>query len=178
MAIDIYLSIPGLTDENGTAQPGGVVIGSAPYVQVSSFSFGVVNTGAAQTGAPNTGAGAGKAEFSDLSVVLPVGFSTPPLFRAAAAGTVFQHATLIVQSGGPGGPGSPGGPGGQVTTQKYDLTEVVAVSLAVTGSASGDQQSLTLRYGAIQITYTPLDAKGNAGTPSTGGYDLTTNKAI
>lgn len=175
MAIDIYLSIPGLTDEKGTPQPGGVVIDSTPYVQVSSFSFGVANAGAGETGAPNTGAGAGKAEFSDLSVGLPVGFSTPQLFRAAAAGTVVQNASLIVQTGGPG---APGGPGRQITTQKYDLTEVVVVSLSVSGSASGDQQSLTLRYGAIQITCTPLDAKGNAGTPSTGGFDLTANKPV
>ena len=171
MAIDIYLSIPGLTDEKGASQPGGVVIDSTPYVQVSSFSFGVANAGA-QTGAPSTGAGAGKAEFSDLNVSLPVGFCTPQLFQAAAAGTVVQQASLIVQTGGPGGPGQ------QITTQKYDLTEVIIVSLSVAGSASGDEQSLALRYGSLQISYTPLDAKGNAGTPSTGGYDLTTNKAV
>ena len=174
MAIDIYLSIPGLTDEKGASQPGGVVIDSTPYVQVSSFSFGVANA-AAQTGAPNTGAGAGKAEFSDLSVSLPVGFSTPQLFQAAAAGTVVQQASLIVQTGGPG---APGGPGRQITTEKYDLTEVIVVSLAVAGSVSGDEQSLALQYGSLQISYTPLDAKGNAGTPSTGGYDLTTNKTV
>jgi hypothetical protein len=64
-----------------------------------------------------------------------------------------------------------------VTTQKYDFKTVVLRSLSLAGSASGDQQSLTFGYGALQITYTPLNAQGKAPTPSRGGFYITTNKA-
>ena len=151
MTVDMYLSIPGLTDG-----PGAVLIDSTPYLQISDFSFGVANTDA----------GPGKVEFSALTVGLPVDFCTPKLFSACVRGTHFQSASLIAQTGGSSQP---------VTTEKYDLKDVVVRSLSVAGSASGDQQSLTLGYGALQITYTPLDAQGKAETPSTGGFDITTN---
>ena len=30
---------------------------------------------------------------------------------------------------------------------------------------------------ALNITFTPLDTQGKAGTPSTGGWDIVTNTA-
>lgn len=163
MAVNIYLSIPGLTDEKGAPQPGTVLIASTPYLQVSDFSFSIANTGVA-----STGAAAGKVEFNPLTVVLPVDFVTPLLLQACAEGTQFANASLIVQAGGTSSP---------VTTQKYNFKTVVLRSLSLAGSTSGDQQSLTFGYGALQITFTPLNAQGKAQTPSTGGFDITTNKA-
>lgn len=64
-----------------------------------------------------------------------------------------------------------------VPTQRYVFKTVVLRSLSLEGSTSGDQQSLTFGYSALQITYTPLDAQGKAQTSSTGGFDITTNKA-
>jgi len=151
MIVNMYLSIPGLTDG-----PGAVLIDSASYLQISDFSFGVTNTGA----------GSGQVEFSALTVGLPVDFCTPKLLSACVSGTHFKTASLIVQTGGTSPP---------VTTEKYDLKEVAVGSLSVAGSAGGDQQSLTLGYGALQITSTPLNAQGKAQTPSTGGWDITTN---
>ncbi len=165
MAVNIYLSIPGLTDEKGAPQPGTVLIDSTPYLQISDFSFSIANTGVASMGAA---AGKVELEFNPLTVVLPVDFVTPLLLQACAEGTQFANASLIVQAGGASPP---------VTTQKYDFKSVVLRSLSLAGSTSGDQQSLTFGYGALQITYTPLNAQGKAQTPSTGGFDITTNKA-
>ena len=163
MAVDMFLSIPGLTDEKGAPSPGTVVIDSTPFLQISDFSFSVATTGVAPTGAP-----VGKVEFNPLTVVLPVDFVTPLLLRACVQGTQFANASLIVRAGGTSPP---------VTTEKYDFKTVVVRSLSVAGSASGDQQSLTFGYGALQITFTPLDTQGKAGTPSTGGFDIVTNTA-
>lgn len=165
MTVNIYLSIPGLTDEKGAPRPGTVLIDSKPYLQISDFSFSITDTGIASTGAA---AGKVALEFNPLAVVLPIDFVTPLLLQACAEGTQFANASLIVRAGGTSSP---------VTTQKYDFKAVVLRSLSLEGSTSGDQQSLTFGYRALQITYTPLNAQGKAQTPPTGGFDITTNKA-
>lgn len=161
MALSMYLSIPGLTDKNEAQPPETALIGSTPYLQITDFSFSVTNPG----GAANTGAGKAQVQAGSLAVVLPVGFFTPKLLQACADGTEFATASLIVQTGSLKS---------VVTTQKYDFKAVTVASLAVAGSADGDQQSLTFGYRALQITYTPLAVQGQPETPSTGGFDLTT----
>jgi type VI protein secretion system component Hcp len=159
MAVDMFLSITDLTDEKGAPRPGTFVIDSVAYVQVSDFSFSVAN--------PGEGAGTGKvrAEFNPLTVDLPVDFLTPLLFQAAATGAVHPQAVLIVRSSGPHPP---------VTTQQYKFTEVALRSLSVAGSPGGEQQTVSLGYRALQITFTPVDAQGKAQTPTTSGFDLAT----
>jgi type VI secretion system secreted protein Hcp len=164
---DFYLSIPGLTDGPGTPQSGTTAIDSVQYLQITSFSFSV----AGQPGEPAaaTGAGAGKAQFSPFSVVLPAGFATPRLFQACATGREFATATLLARAAG----ADP-----QVTTQRYDLKLVVVQSLAVSASAQSEEQSVSFGYRALSISFTPVSAQGQAGTPVSGGFDLTQNKAV
>jgi type VI protein secretion system component Hcp len=161
MAVDMFLSITDLTDEKGAPRPGTVVIDSVAYVQISDFSFSAASSSA------EGGAGADKAqvEFSPLTVVLPVDFLTPLLFQAVATGAVHPQAVLIVRSSGPYPP---------VTTQQYNFDEVAVRSLSVAGSPGGEQQTVSLAYGALQITFTPVDAQGKTGTPTTGGFNLAT----
>ena len=163
MPANLYLSIPGLTDGPGTPQ-SGTTIDAVQYLQISSFSFGV----AGPPGEP-AGAGAGKAQFSPFSVALPVDFATPRLFQACATGKVFPAATLLVRTAG-------GGP--QITTQRYDFKQVAAQSLAVSGSAQSDEQSISFGYRTLSISFTPVNAQGQAGQTVSGGFDLTQNKAV
>lgn len=166
MAANIYLSIPGLTDEKGAQRPETVLINSTPYVQITDFSFSVTNPGGAHPDAANPGGGPNQVLPGSLALELPVNFFTPLLLQACVDGTRFATASLIVQTGNPRPP---------VTSQQYDFKMVIVTSLSVAGSADGDQQSLALEYGALQITYTPLAAQGTAETPSSGGFDLTTS---
>jgi len=166
VTVDLFLSIPGLTDGPGTPQSGTTTIDAVQYVQISSFSFSV----AGEPGGPAaTAAGAGKAQFSPFSVVLPVGFATPRLFQACATSKEFPTATLLVRTGG----ADP-----QVTTQRYDFKLVVAQSLAVSGSAQSEQQTASFGYGTLSISFTPVNAKGQPGEPVSGGFDITQNKAV
>jgi len=162
MANNLFLSIPGLTDEKGAPQPGTVLVDSVPCLRISDFSFGVATAGVTAPGGP------GKAEFSPLTAALPVDSCTPLFLKACAQGTHFATASVIVQTGGAGP---------TVTTEKYDLKAVAVRSLSVAGSPGGDQQSISLGYGALNITFTPLTAQGKGGTPSTGGFDIVTNTA-
>lgn len=165
MPASLYLSIPGLTDGPGTPQSGTTAIDAVPYLQISGFSFSV----AGPPGEPAAGAGAGKVQFSPFSVALPVGFATPRLFQACAAGKVFPAATLLVRTAG-------GGP--QIITQRYEFTQVAVQSLAVSASAQSDEQSVSFGYRTLRISVTPVNAQGQAGETVSGGFDLTQNKAV
>ena len=162
MPVNLYLSIPGLTDQAGTAESGVVTIDSVQYLQLSSFDFSL-------TGAPAGagGAGAGKVEFSPFSVTLAMNHTTPLLLQACAAGTGFGAATVLVRTGGPGP---------QVTTQQYNFKLVAVKSLTVSETADASQQSVTLEYGAVNVSYTPVTGQGQPGTPVTGGWNQVTNQ--
>jgi type VI secretion system secreted protein Hcp len=167
VAVELYLSIPGLTDGPGTPETGTATVDSVQYLQISSFAFSV----AGQQGQPSaaTGAGAGKVQFSPFSVMLPVDNATPQLFQACAMGKVFPTATVLVQDGS----ADP-----QLTTQRYDFKQVVVQSLAVSASAQSDQQSVSFGYGALSISYTPVTGQGQPGAPISAGWDLTQNQAV
>jgi type VI protein secretion system component Hcp len=160
----LYLSIPGLTDQAGTAESGIATIDSVQYLQLSSFDVSV----AGLLGAPASpaGAGAGKVQFSPFSVTLPVNHATPQLFQACAAGREFPAATLLVRTGGPGP---------QVTAQQYSFKLVVVRSLTISETADSSQQTVTVEYGAVSISYTPVTGQGQPGTPVTGGWNQVSN---
>lgn len=163
MAVEIFLSITDLTDDKGAPRPGSVVIDSVAYVQISDFSFSVTSD------VVSTGAAAGKTqvELNPLVVTLPVDFLTPLLLVSVAQGTTYPRAILIVRDSGPN----------PVTTEQYEFQEVAVRSLSVAGSPGGDQQTAALGYGAFQVTATPVTAQGQAGAPTTAGFNITTNRA-
>ena len=162
MPVNLYLSIPGLTDQAGTAESGVVTIDSVQYLQLSSFDLSLAGGSAGAAGA-----GAGKVEFSPFSITLAVNHSTPLFLQACAAGTGYGAATVLVRTGGPGP---------QVTTQQYNFKLVVVKSLAVSETADASQQTVTLEYGAVSVSYTPVTGQGQPGTPVTGGWNQVTNQ--
>jgi len=167
VAVDLYLSIPGLTDEPGAQDTGTATIDSVQYLQISTFAFSVAGQQGQSSGA--SGAGAGKVQFSPFSITLPVDKATPQLFQACSAGKVFPTATVLVRDGG-SGPAP--------TTQQYAFRQVVVQSLAVSVSADSDQQSVSFGYGSLSISYTPVTAQGQPGAPVSAGWDLATNQAV
>jgi type VI secretion system secreted protein Hcp len=125
--------------ERTAAPPASVhlTIAGLPTMNVQSFSWKVTNT--ISFGSASGGAGAGKANFSDITLTVPVDSSLPALSIAVARGDVFQKALLtdtwtnatgnlvglrdgftnvyitsVEQDSGSGGPGS-GGPTATVT---------------------------------------------------------------
>jgi type VI protein secretion system component Hcp len=157
MAIDMFLSITDLTDEKGAPRPGTVVIDGVGYVPISDFSFSVANGGAVIVGVP---AGQSQLELNPLTVTLPVDVLTPLLLASVEQGTSHPSATIIVRDSGHNPP---------VTTQQYEFAEVGVRSLAVAGSSGGEQQTASLAYARLQVTFTPVSAQGKAEPPTTSG---------
>ncbi len=70
MAFDIFLKIDGVKGESSDAQ-------HREEIEPASFSWGVSQEGATSAGG---GAGAGKASFQDLHIIMNVSRASPQLF--------------------------------------------------------------------------------------------------
>jgi len=135
-------------------------------IHVNSFSFGVTNTG---TGGSNLGSGGGRSNIQDLHVTKVTDASSPNLFIGCATGKHFPTATLSVRRAGE-------------TPQiylVYKMTEVYISSHTTSGHEGGGiaQESLSLNFSKVEMSYTPQDATGASGAKNTKTYDVKANKA-
>jgi type VI secretion system secreted protein Hcp len=134
-------------------------------IHVSSFSFGVTNSG---TGGSNLGSGGGRSNVQDMHFTKVVDQSSPNLFYACATGKHFDNATLTVRRAGE-------------TPQEYlvyKLTEVYVSSISTSGHEGGGiaQESVSLNFSKIELNYTPQNADGTPGAVNTKSYDVKANK--
>jgi type VI secretion system secreted protein Hcp len=85
-AVEFFLKLDGITGEATNADHKG-------QIEVLSFTFGVSQTGNNQSGG---GGGAGKAQFSDLTVTKPLDSASPSLMLACSKGTHLHKAELHI----------------------------------------------------------------------------------
>jgi type VI secretion system secreted protein Hcp len=156
---DYFLIIDGVDGESqDAAHPNAI--------HVSSFSFGVTNSG---TGGSNLGSGGGRANVQDLHFTKVMDQSSGNLFIACATGKHFPTAKLIARRAGEN-------PQEYLT---YDLTEVFVSSISTSGHEGGGiaQESCSLNFSKITITYTPQNPDGSPGAGSPKTFDVKANKA-
>jgi type VI secretion system secreted protein Hcp len=135
-------------------------------IHVSSFSFGVTNSG---TGGSNLGSGGGRSNNQDLHVTKVTDASSPNLFIACATGKHFPNATVTVRRAGE-------------KPQEYlvyKLTEVYISSHTTSGHEGGGiaQESVSLNFSKVEMAYTPQNADGSPGAKNTKTYDVKANKS-
>ena len=160
MAVDIYLTIPGLKGPSTNPKFPGAI-------ELNSFSFGVENPISIGT----TGGGAGKITFSQVNVVKAVDQTSPLLLNAAGHGTHFATATLsLVKVGGTAGTSA-------AAYLVYEFKTVYVSTIQTSASSGGDSpvESVGFEVGAITIKFTPQNPTGGVGTPVSGGWNRITN---
>jgi type VI secretion system secreted protein Hcp len=156
---DYFLSIDGIKGESQDDVHKN-------EIHVSSFSFGVTNTG---TGSSNLGSGGGRSSVQDMHFTKLVDSASPNLFVACATGKHFDSATVTVRRAGE-------------NPQEYliyKLTEVFVSSITTSGHEGGGiaQESVSLNFSKVELTYTPQNADGTPGAKNTKGYDMKANKS-
>jgi type VI secretion system secreted protein Hcp len=121
-------------------------------IDVLAWSWGVSNSGSAHIGG---GAGAGKANFQDLSFTKWVDLSSASLLLAAANGKHITKATLTVRKAGE----SP------VEYIIITMSEVFVTAVSTGGSGGEDRltENVTLNFGKIEYQYKEQAATGKAG---------------
>ena len=104
-------------------------------IHVSSFSFGVTNSG---TGGSNLGSGGGRSNVQDMHFTKVVDASSPNLFIGCATGKHFPNALVTVRRAGEK-------PQEYLT---YKLTEVYISSITTSGHEGGGiaQESVSLNF--------------------------------
>ena len=122
------------------------------------------NTGSLSSG---TGGGAGKAEFSPLTVDIHslAGLST--LFGDVASGKLLQSVELV---------GAQTIKGESLKVYDLKLSEVLVSSFENDPSSNGVETSLAFNFAKISVTDQPTTRNGIVGTPQTFAFDLSENK--
>jgi type VI secretion system secreted protein Hcp len=155
---DYFLKIDGIKGESQDDK-------HKDEIHVSSFSFGVTNTG---TGGSNLGSGGSRSNVQDMHFTKVVDQASPNLFLACATGKHFDNATVTVRRAGE-------------DPQEYliyKITEVFVSSISTSAHEGGGiaQESVSLNFSKVELSYTPQNADGTPGAVNTKSYDLKANK--
>ena len=126
-------------------------------IQATSFAFGVQNSPA------DNGASATRGTPDSLQFISSLGSQSTTLMSDVATGAILSNLTLhVVQAGASGN-----------EVYQVKLTDVIVASY----EAADTTETWSVSYDKIEVTYTPYNTDGTAGTPVTGGYDFETNQA-
>ena len=145
-----------------TIDGASVVKGHEKAIELSSFSWGVSNSGSFGGGG---GGGSGKTSFSDLSWAQGVDQSVVGLFTGVASGKHFAKATLDVVKAGPQ----------PLNFFRMDFFNNTLSSLQFSGGGDYLVASASLQSSKITMTYWPQLKDGTRGTPIIGSWDLAAN---
>ncbi|HEV3094742.1 MAG TPA: type VI secretion system tube protein TssD [Solirubrobacteraceae bacterium] len=133
-------------------------------IEVSSFSFGIHNTGAHGSGG---GGGAGKTSFESFTIMKTVDKASPLLFQACATGKHIKWAELLFARKA----------GSKQEDYLYiKLQDVLISSVQAGGSSKGaaPQEQVSLTFQKMQETYLNGDGKPQA----TLNFNLSANAKI
>jgi type VI secretion system secreted protein Hcp len=157
--VDYFLKLDGIKGETKAT-------GKEGQLELDSFSWGETQSGSHSSGG---GGGAGKVSMQDLHFTKRLDTSSVQLAQACAAGTHIAEATLTARKAGDK----------PLDFFEVKLTDVLVSSYQTGGSSHGDivpTDQASLNFAKIQWTYFEQTAKGGAGSPVKGGYDVKANK--
>jgi type VI secretion system secreted protein Hcp len=158
MATDIFLKIGEIKGESTDEQ-------HKDEIEVLAWSWGVTQAGSTASG---VGAGAGRPDFSDLSITHRVDKASPNLMLACATGQHLKSAVLSERKAGP-------------KPQDFLIVTMSDVMLtSVLSSASGADDGLVekvgLQFATVDLEYRPQKPDGSLDAGIHFTYDLRTNK--
>lgn len=159
MAVDMFLELDGIKGESTDDK-------HKEKIDVLAWSWGLSNSGTFHSG---SGGGAGKANFSDLSVTKWVDKATPALMAACAKGTHIKSAKLIVRKAGDR----------PLEYLTITLTSVLVSSLSTGGSGGEERltENISLNFAKVDVDYKIQDEKGAGKAGGQFTYDIQKNKA-
>jgi type VI secretion system secreted protein Hcp len=126
------------------------------WIELNSFSFGVTNLGGG-----SSGAGAGRVEFSEITITKSTDTASPKLFEAVATGRHFEEATLDDTKTMAGKP---------VTFLEFKFQNVFVTSFDMIGIANAvPTETVAFNFGKIEMIFNQYDDKGNLIQQIIGG---------
>jgi type VI secretion system secreted protein Hcp len=159
MAVNAYLIIDGIPGPSTSMQNA---------IDVLSFSWGASQTAVYGTGASGKEAKAGRADFSNLSIMKVLDKTSPFLFDACVQGTIIKKVELLYDK-----------PVGteQLPYFKITLSDGLITSQQLSGSSENPTESITFAFQAVEVAYAAEKDDGTLDSFIPKGYSLETLKA-
>lgn len=161
MAFDCFLKIDGIDGESTDDK-------HAKWIEVLSFSHGVSQPPSSVVSSVG-GAGSGRVNMQDFSIVKHLDIATPKLAQACCTGQHFPSIVMEICRAG----------GDKLTYMVYKMSTVMVSSVRPGGTAHGGDEvpleEVTFNFGKIEWTYTKQDRTGKAAGNVSAGWDLMKN---
>jgi type VI secretion system secreted protein Hcp len=157
MAFDAFIKVPGVDGESKRK-------GFEKQIEVFSFSLGASNPSSIGQGG---GGGSGKASVSSFNFMKKSDITSPVLFQKCCEGEHFDKVVVTLNKSGGKAP---------VDFLKYEFEQVFVDSIQWAGSTGGDDtpnESVSLSFGKLSVTYTSQNPDGTKGATKVGQWDLT-----
>jgi type VI secretion system secreted protein Hcp len=156
MAVNAYLLIEGIN---------GPSTSKTNAIDVLSFSFGASQTAVYGVGASGKEAKAGRADFSNLSIMKVLDKTSPFLFEACVKATVIKKVTLLYDK--------PVG-GAQADYFKITLGDALVTSAQLSGSSENPSESVSFAFQSIEVAYAAEKDDGTLDSFIPKGFSLET----
>ena len=156
MAVNAYLIVDSI-DGPSTSKPNAI--------DVLSFSFGTSQTATYGVGASGKEAKAGRADFSNLSIMKVTDKTTPFLFEACVKGTILKSVQLLYDKPVQG------------TQQDYfkiTLGDALVTSCQQSGSSENPTESVSFAFQSIEVAYAAENDDGTLASFVPKGFSLET----
>jgi type VI secretion system secreted protein Hcp len=159
MAVNAYLYIDGVE---------GPSTSKAKCIDVISFSWGVSQTAVYGAGASGKEAKAGRADFSNLSIMKVLDKTTPLLTDHCASGDILKEVYILYDK--------------PVGTEQQDyfriyLKDALITSVQLSGSSENPTESVSFAFQGVEVAYRPEKDDGTLDAAIRKGYDLETLKS-
>jgi len=159
MAVNAYLFIEGVEGPS-TSKP--------KHIDILSFSWGVSQTATYGAGASGSEAKAGRADFSNLTIMKVLDKTSPLLADHCASGDILKEVYLVYDK-----------PVGDKQDDYFRiyLKDALITSVQLAGSSENPTESVSFAFQAVEVAYRPEKEDGMLDAAIRKGYDLATLKA-
>ncbi len=159
MALDVFLSIPGIPGESQDAEFPGTIV--TPSYQWALQHPETVGAG---------GGGAGKTVFQPLTIQKNVDKASPLLMHALETGTAIAAMTLLVRKTG-------GDIAAPMPFLIYEFETVYVSAVQDTGNVGDEspKESITFVFGVSDVRYRATNPDGTLGSVTESDWSVITN---
>ena len=154
MAVNAYLYVDGVEGPS-TSRTG--------CIDVLSFSWGVSQTSTYGAGASGKEAKAGRADFSNLTIMKVLDKTTPLLCDHCATGNILSKVYILYDK--------PVGDKQQAYFRIW-IKDALITSVQLSGSNENPSESVSFAFQGVEVAYAPEKDDGSLDAAIRKGYDL------
>ncbi len=154
MAVNAYLYVDGVTGPS-TSKTG--------FIDILSFSWGVSQTSTYGAGASGKEAKAGRANFSDLTIMKVLDATSPLLCDHCASGNILAKVYIVYDK-----------PVGdkQADYFRIYLGDALITSQQLSGSSENPTESISFAFQQVEVAYKAENDDGTLAAAVPKGFDL------